>query len=419
MIKAGALFYTIVISLIITIICSSFILYSYITSIQIEKNQLLYKLRSNVYSAITLALYNEPGKYDQGVYLDLFNNNDSVFIRTKTWGAYEVILTNAFHGPKYESRVALVGFLKDSANSFSLYIKDNGKPLSVSGNTILKGDVYISKAGIKNAYIEGSSFVGDRYVDGNIKWSNPDRFEINDLLVKRVKPIVEKAEFSIDDSVVSISMLNPEDSIFNNFYNKTLVLKSNSVLEIRGGQYFGNIAIVSLKKVIIHSEAKLEDVLIFAPKINVNEGFDGTVQLFSTDSIHIEKDVKLNYPSSVFLIKGKTSCPQTVISFSPNDTIIGNVMAINDNRNDSGSCGVYLNKDSFVFGDIFSNDITDLKGTVLGTVKTERLVLTTSSAVYENHLLNATVDVTKLPKNFVGNSWVKSSNERGVAKWLK
>jgi hypothetical protein len=42
----------------------------------------------------------------------------------------------------------------------------------------------------------------------------------------------------------------------------------------------------------------------------------------------------------------------------------------------------------------------------------------TPSSVYENHLLNATIDVSKLSKHYVGINLVQESKIKKVVKWL-
>src|SRR3982751_1192426 len=101
MIKASSLFYAIVISIIIAIISSSFILFAYVSRIEFDNQELQQRLNLNVQSGLNLLLSKqlliEP---NQSKTIDLYGNGeDSVFLQRKLWGAFEVIYATAiFHG---------------------------------------------------------------------------------------------------------------------------------------------------------------------------------------------------------------------------------------------------------------------------------------------------------------------------------
>jgi hypothetical protein len=48
-----------------------------------------------------------------------------------------------------------------------------------------------------------------------------------------------------------------------------------------------------------------------------------------------------------------------------------------------------------------------------------KFILRTAAAIYENHLLNAQVDYSRLPPQFVGSSLFSSAATKQIAKWLQ
>ena len=62
---------------------------------------------------------------------------------------------------------------------------------------------------------------------------------------------------------------------------------------------------------------------------------------------------------------------------------------------------------------------TELKGSIHGSLISSRLLLRTAAATYENHLLNAEIDLSKLPKDFVGSAVLASMPTQRMIKWLE
>ena len=60
-----------------------------------------------------------------------------------------------------------------------------------------------------------------------------------------------------------------------------------------------------------------------------------------------------------------------------------------------------------------------MKGQVHGSLYTDKFLLSTPSSVYENHLLNATIDASALPASFVGVGLLNTNSEKKVVAWLE
>src|SRR3989344_5709497 len=97
MIKAGSLFYAIVISLIIAIVSSSLILFSYLSHIQFETFEMNERLQLNADSGLNLLLSEQSiiGLNEKKA-LDLYGQGiDSVELSRKSWGAYEIAISKS------------------------------------------------------------------------------------------------------------------------------------------------------------------------------------------------------------------------------------------------------------------------------------------------------------------------------------
>jgi hypothetical protein len=299
MIKAGSLFYAIVISVIIAIVSSSFILFAYLSHIEFDNQSLQQRLNLNAQSGLNLLMSNqsliEPGQSDV---IDLFSTGeDSVFLKRKSWGAFEVIYASArFHGRTAE-RIAQVGFPRDSSNVYSIYLVDEGKPLGVCGKTKITGPVYLPKAGVERKYIEGESYNGAHLIFGEIKKSKNTLPPFNPELIQHIQQLLKEKRASDNDSVIQLNRAFKGDSIVNSFKNNTVVLKHHGIIKIENSLFEGNVIIASDTLIIVSPTTIMKNIVLVAPKIIFEKNFRGQLQAFASDSIIAKESVSFVYPS--------------------------------------------------------------------------------------------------------------------------
>ncbi|MBN8696076.1 MAG: hypothetical protein J0L87_06065 [Bacteroidetes bacterium] len=420
MIKAGSLFYALVISLLITIISSSLILYFYLTTIELKNIEMSQRLQLNVDSGLNLLLSNQSIiSANEGRVIDLYGmGNDSVYLKRKYWGAYEILISSADFKKMNEHKIAFAGYVSDPAKDYCIYLKDEDKPLSVCGKTIIRGVAYLPKVGVKRTQIEGQSFSGKVLVDGKVEKSDRNLPKINSDLIEYLNRYLTGNFSDNSDRLINIGAGLSGDSISNSFLDKTILFHSNQSITVSNGLYSGNLIIYSNKPISISSSAILENCLVVSPKIIFEKNFNGTVQAFASDSIILKENVKLGYPSCIGLIQ-RQNAKASGILIMENDTIIGSVFAVKNSAVFLQPLGISVSEKSTVCGTLFSAGYTDLKGAVWGSLVTDRIILNTSSSVYENHLLNAEIDITKRSKYFVGINLIVEPKKKGVIKWIE
>ncbi len=416
MIKASSLFYAIVISLIIAIVSSSLILFAYLSRIEFDNFEMNQRINLNADSGLNLLLSQQSLlEVNQQKTIDLYNRGeDSVFLSRRSWGAYEIVISKAVFKKLEAISIAQIGYYPDSSDLYSLYLSDNGKPLALCGKTIIKGNVFLSKAGLKRAYIEGQSFIGNTLIDGQTRQSKTELPNFNKELIATIQLILSQKRVAEDDSLIVIEKELSGDS----FKNRTLVLASTNSIRISNGIYEGNIAIVSDKQITVSASAILKDVIIAAPRIIFEKEFKGNLQAFASDSVIVEKDVSLYYPSVLAIVKGNKLPNISAIILNENDTIMGNIFVYKSDSDPLKQVLIRLHDKSVVIGQIYSNGYVDVKGLVKGSIMCNKIILNTPSSVYENHLLNAAIDLPALSKHYVGINLVEESTVKKVVKWM-
>lgn len=414
MLKAGALFYSIVISVIIGIVSASVILLSGLSAEEFQRSASMNDLHLNAASGLNLLLSKQSLLAEnEKKSIDLFGKGcDSVELERKYWGAFEIVISRAFRRGQEVSRIAQAGFFPDSTDNYCLYLPDQNKPLAVCGKTEIRGTAFLPEAGVKRAYIEGQSYSGNSLVYGETRRSKKDLPPFNKELLERISSLPDLPEAENNDG------FGDKKSLCNSFLKDPVVFSEPDVMTL-DGNYSGNIIFLSKKMIIVGSQAVMKDVIVFAPKIIIKSGFKGNLQAFAFDSIIVEEDVTLAYPSVLGIVQGKNPFSGSAVIMNKNDTLSGNIFAYGiDQPASQKKVAVSIAEKAVVYGQVYSAGFADIKGSIFGSLLCKNILLSTSSSVYENHLLNAVIDRSRLPAGYVGINLLEESDYKKVVKWL-
>jgi hypothetical protein len=413
MLKAGALFYSVVISLVIAFISGSIILVSTLSFSAFRISQLRLNLERNATSGLNLLLSEQElvGE-EEDLTIDLYGlGTDSVQLSRKFWGAFEIAVSKASKNGILAVKIAETGFAPGSINSYSIYVSDQDKPVAVCGNTKIRGRAFLPSSGIKRAYIEGQNYTGNSLIYGEIRTSKKNLPAFNKKLLERIRLL------SKNDSASTIASI--EESVDNSFQNPLLVISLASPAYLRHS-FSGHIVIASKTMIVVESEADLRDVILLAPKIIIKSGFNGNLQAFASDSILVEEHVALKYPSVLGIVQDINSKKNTAIVLCENDTICGSIFSYtNDPYLGTNPGGITIPEKCIVYGNIYSNGYADTRGTIIGSLMCRNIILHTSSSVYENHILNAVIDRNALSEYYTGINLLEEPGLKRVVKWLK
>jgi len=403
-IKASALFYALTVALLMSIFMSAVIFLADINGFHFSNLELREQLLLNAHSGINILRASNDNPTSE---LDLFGDaNDYVKLTKKQWGLFEVGVSKAYVGDYQLTRSAQFGYTPLD-RTIAIYLADNNKPLSLSGHTFVKGTVYLPKAGVSRAYIEGQSFIGKQLIEGNIQQSNKILPEIN-------KSLVQYNLNRLDGIQNNIPIEEWPDTLTRSFSGESAILYSDEPIII-DQKYKGNIIIGSDSKVTVSNQAQLEDVLIYAPEIEIQDRFNGNLQLFASRSIQIGQQCHLSYPSAVCLLANTSPAP--FIRISQRAIIDGIVLVYQVNKNKEDPL-LSIEQDALLKGQVYVDGALELKGSVYGNVICSKFLLRTPSSIYENHLLNATIDYSKLSPHYVGSGLLASQSEKKIVKWL-
>lgn len=415
-VKGGALLYSLFVITVVGALTSIVISISYFSTIHSIKFREKSSVLRNTQSGMELLLSEFPiVEINREITLDLYGDEcDSVTLKRLNWGLFEVVSSKAFRKNKTAIKVALVGqkFEEETA----LYLADRNKPLSLAGKTVVKGKIFLPKKGVKRAYIEGTTYQGDKLLYGTSQTSTKSLPELNKEINKSMTARLGDVTLETD-SMVPYELF--EDSIVQSFTDKTILAYSSSVIVLENKTCIGNVVIKSSKGIVVRTNSILENTLLYAPYIVFENNFTGTVQAFATDSVLVGHHVDLEYPSGIGLIQLNKSGSKHFVSIGEASLIDGSIVAYQKEYDFRNPIKVSMEKESILKGYAYVNGLVELKGSIYGSLYCNRFSLKTPSTVYENHLLNATIDVTQRSEMYVGPNLTDNKlGTKEVIQWL-
>ena len=414
--NAHALLSALIVSLVVIIILSSLLLLHYQSQwqwVKYEKNE---RLQRNLKSATNILLGDTANtNISSEELLDLFGQStDSVRIEKYYWGAYNFASVKSFSDKRSVSKFFFYGTELNDTLSGCIYLVDHQRPLQITGNTKLIGDVYLPKAGIKPTYFDGKGYNADRlYFGDNFKSDTLTTFT-DQKIVGHVYSLFKKCDDKLFLQLVSHHI---PDSVINSFENEPQIYVVNKPGILNGNYLKGKIILVSDSLVRISSNTHLEDVVVIAPEIILADDFNGVVQLIASKTINIGKRCRLNYPSSILLLKDSINNYQGIVNIGDSSHVTGLLFA-NASPLDFYKNSIVLNNGTIFKGVVFVHGYVQPKGQIYGTVITDFFLYKSMSAIYENSLSDAVIDRTKLSVDFVISTLIKKPGRLKIMKWV-
>ncbi|RZM21551.1 MAG: hypothetical protein EOO88_32685, partial [Pedobacter sp.] len=288
MLRAGALYFSIVVAFFIAVFCASLIMLAAHYRNGYLKELRMIRLVNNLESAQARVLARAMGSGYGTNGTDLYGDGlDSVTISSKAWGVFDLAVVKSFVSSDTLKKAFLVGMDKRS-DSVAIYLSDENRPLAVSGDTRITGNVQVPKSGMRKSYAEGRPFSGENMVDGKIRDSE-----------RKLKPLskgyLSELNMALDNPGALWRRI-PDQDLHVSFFDSVRRFRL-SPGEVLSNSFSGHIILFTDSSVVLSSSCRLDGVLLFAKSIRIENGFAGNAQLFARDSIIIGDDVRLGYPS--------------------------------------------------------------------------------------------------------------------------
>jgi hypothetical protein len=276
-----------------------------------------------------------------------------VKIGREPWGLYEKVTIEAYDGKT--RAVKILGKRLPCEDEFVLYCRGHNSAVTLTGKTHFGGRVRLPRGGVIYGNMGSVFFSGDKLTAGMISPSE------NEL------PALDPAAL---ETIEGLMPLAAED-------------------------------------IVIDREARLRDTVVVGRKVRIEAGFRGSLQVFATDSLHIEEGVTLDYPSGLFSEK--------YIDIADGGTVNGYVVVHPTETPDARHANYRASRTATVRGLLYVGGMAQLQGIVSGIVVLHRAVYYSPRGYYENMICDATILENH---EMAWPLWLAGAPEREEAKWL-
>ncbi len=419
-IKGSSMIFAIFTILIVSIICLTIIQYIGTFQSLYQNSIKIARTHQDLLSALNYTLGHEYGKesvFELPPFINL--NGDTVHLEKTNWGLLTILNLRKQSIDEKLELLCILGYKPISKEGMCLYLSGQKSNLKVCGKTRLIGDLFVPGKEINIGYIGNRRFESDKIYSGEIHGSSnilpPLPSEVRTLTYRKmVKEVFRRPSILDFDDFKNLTGYVKSRS----FSDSTLKYSSANPILLSNCSLNGNIIICSNISIEIDSTATVEDIILFAPRIKVRSGFQGQIQMFASDSIIIDSNSILNYPSVVALISEEKSFPPHIVI--DKKVIIDGLVLSNYPKPNKLQNIQYLRigENSEINGQVYFDGYVEHNGTVNGQLYCHLFLLNTQSSFYINCLLDASIDYYSLPTHFAFPLKMGNISKPTVLKWL-
>ena len=355
-IAASSLFLAITVSFIITVHLSAMFLLSVYQRQYATDNLKVKKLVHNMNEGITFILQNyEQFEYYKMHAVDLFGEqSDSILIEKHYWGWYDQVeLTSIDALDSLHKTIVIGSAAVPREQRTAIYIANHSEVININSDSYIKGNIALPFRGYKSKVGLGMPTLprlSASLSNAQLPVLREDRIKEFSSLLKLLKtnkdcvePLLKRNQLTAYENIVDCS----SQTIPQEGFNMPTILFSSTSLVINQGYLLSN-------------------VIIYAPSVIIKSGFKGDVQVFCTDSIIVEDNCILNYPSTLTLIKQLDDSHKS-ITIGQNCSIGGAIISI-DEEPGFQKCQIRIGKQSIVHGTIYSMGMLENHAKIYGTI---------------------------------------------------
>lgn len=413
--RAGALQFSILISVVIAIIIGAFVLLTHTQLLFAKKVEFADSAIHLSQEGIEYAKSYEISYTDSLVLSwDQKGFEENVTLSKRHWGMFDK-LTSKGQSKNYDhTRIALLGGSLSTKDRPALYLEDSNTPLVVAGKTEIKGTAIVPSQGVKAGTIVGNYYQGKELVYGPIRTiaskkpsiSSDKRAYVNQLLFQAL-PLNQDA------------FINLQSENKHSFKEVSQWIYSTDPIVLNNETLTGNIIVKSDSLIRVSAFAKAENILLVAPHIIFEKGAKVNLQAFACKSITVEEEVVLSYPSALVLTEKPNLSQNTKnqgILVSSNALIEGSVVHISDDLENIKNPKISIEEGAIVYGEVYSDEWLELFGSVQGSVYAHQLASRVRGSVYKNHLFDASIQSTSFPQDYCG--LITDTSTQEIAAWV-
>jgi hypothetical protein len=380
--RASALFLAIIVSFIITVTLSAIFLLAIYQRQYASDNLKVKKLVHRIDEGITCVLQNyDQFDYKKSYEIDLFGDQtDSITFIKQYWGWYDRASIYASDITDSLQKTITIGVASLPKNMrIALFVANRAEHININNDSYIKGALVLPFKGYKSKAGLGLPILPHLPATASTSQLPP----IREDRLKEFSVILRKLQTD-KNSVQAFLNVNKSIAAENNIDCSNQQIPS----EIKNPTI-----LYSSQTIVINQNNVLKNVIIYAPSVVIQSGFKGDLQVFCSDSILVEDNCTLNYPSTLTLIKQMNNSLKS-IKVGQHCIVNGAIIAV-DEAVGFERCFMRIGEQSVIRGTIYSSGMLENHAKIYGTI-------------YANEITDGTL------VNDAGTIWVDAQGISGV-----
>ena len=340
-------------------------------------------------------------------------------IQIEFQNGFERVQSSAIVGNTSITVQAIVGETRNRPFQLSTVVLDSRNTLTLTGNTILKGDYAISNNDITTSSFRGFPFRGTLEgspardtVSVNLDYSKYQQkyeayealFEeanLNRFQIRNINSI--QAELTQNDTIYVSESIELELGVEVLSESITLIVDGN--LSLSGSMNLPDFSEIIVRDSLILSDSLIGNFIqIFAGDyLTIKDDVQLSAQVISGGSIEVYDRAYLTYPSVLYSQKDAFAGGSTsAISLNDQAIVDGTILfPFEPSLINQEQLKVTVDTTALVRGAIYTKGLTELFGSIYGTVITDQFSFYESPTSYFNWIKDATIDLSQRPPGFV------------------
>lgn len=327
--------------------------------------------RANIESAYTLYKNHPEILYsaDSDTTWKLYEQESSIVtMKRSLWGLYDWVSVS--NGSVHQSR--LLG--SESDTSYTFYYADNRSPLTIAGETHLRGKAALPAHGLIYGTLGSVFFSGEELL--------PERMLQSDGALPSPSPAPSSLANIRNLFGLEGGERLPADSIFISF-NDPSALMFRVEQDLPPHTSLSGRIILVADHVRIDSSCRLNNIILVGQSIRIGKNFRGRAQFFATDSILLDQGVTLEEPSGVYAEKyleiGADSRINGYAIISPQERIAFSRLNYKQSRS------------SKIRGMLYCDGVSQIQGIVSGSAYIRQAAYFSKEGYYRDIIYDASI----------------------------
>jgi hypothetical protein len=403
------------------------------------------KARYHAEAAIWKFLWDDEmwSRTDQSHFTFITTDSQEVTVNRRAHGGYWVVISEAAVGKSQKKIVALVGEKGGEIFNKAIVLGDIRTPLTLTGSSILNGNIQTGPEGVQYRPFKGELFSGSFI--GNVSTADSSalpRFNTEqvNLELKYYRSLIDSIPTKstlLKSTYINELYLNdiePDKKIF--FKDGDLTIDSTDPVQLPDSSTWiatGNMSIrgkidtgkftqfITSDTMNVDAEMNGEHALFYSGKsMSIRGESVLSGQFFSEGEIDLSGNMYLTYPSLIYTkpaLKGPVKTGKIVLR---DRVILDGVVMLPDLEKglatDDQSI-ITIGEEVIVRGALYNTSRSELHGTVHGTVMTNQFYFYISPTTYLNWLKDAGIDLFRRPAPFSVPIGFSSNKQFEIIYW--